>query len=72
VLAILQGNARPGKHEPDASHISEAAETGCGYFITHDKRILDRRGKLRAVLPPSLNIVSLEEFFQIFDRYTAE
>jgi hypothetical protein len=72
VLAILQGNARPGKHAADASHISEAAETGCGYFITHDKRILDKRGDLHAILPPSLNIVSLEEFFGIFDRYAAE
>jgi hypothetical protein len=72
VLAILQGNARRGKHAPDASHISEAAETGCGYFITHDKRILDKRGELYAVLPRSLNIVSLEEFFDIFNRYVAE
>jgi hypothetical protein len=69
VLAILQGNARHGKHAADASHISEAAETGCGYFITHDRRILDKRGELHAVLPPSLNIVSLEEFFEIFDCY---
>jgi hypothetical protein len=69
VLAILQGSARPGKHAADASHLSEAAETGCGYFITHDKRVLNRRGELHAVLPPSLNIVSLDEFFEIFDRY---
>lgn len=69
VLAILQGNARPGKHAADASHLSEAAEIGCGYFITHDKRMLDRRRELHAVLPPSLNIVSLEEFLEIFDRY---
>jgi hypothetical protein len=32
VAAILQGNARPGQHAADASHLSEAAETGCGYF----------------------------------------
>jgi hypothetical protein len=69
VLAILQGNARPGKHAADASHLSEAAETGCGYFVTHDKRMLDRRRELHAVLPPSLNIVSLEEFFEILHRY---
>lgn len=69
VLAILQGNARAGKHAADASHISEAAETGCGYFITHDQRILDKRGELYAVLPPTLNIVSLEEFFCILNRY---
>jgi len=68
VQAILQGNARPGAHAADASHLSEAEETGCGYFITHDKRILNKRDELHAVLPPSLNIVTLEEFFEIFDR----
>jgi hypothetical protein len=72
VLAVLQGNARPGKHAADASHLSEAAETGCGYFITHDYRILDRRKELHAVVPPSLNILSLEDFFEIYDRYAAE
>lgn len=38
VLAILEGNAKPGKHAADASHLSEAAETGCGYFVTQDAR----------------------------------
>ncbi len=46
-------NARPGKHSADASHISEAAETGCAYFITHDKRILKKKRELSEVLPPS-------------------
>jgi len=71
VQAVLQGNARPGKHAADASHLSEAAETGCAYFITHDKRILDKRDDLRNVLPPSLTIVTLAEFFEIFDDYEA-
>lgn len=71
VAAILQGNARPETHAADASHLSEAAEAGCGYFITHDKRILGRRSELAAVLPPSLNIVTLEEFLAIFDDYDA-
>jgi predicted nucleic acid-binding protein len=71
VRAILQGNAKPGAHAADASHLSEAAETGCGYFITHDKRMLKKRTELHAVLPPSLNIVTLEEFLEIFDAYGA-
>jgi hypothetical protein len=54
VAAILQGNAKPETHAADASHPSEAAETGRGYFITHDKRILSRRGELAGALPPSL------------------
>jgi hypothetical protein len=69
VKEILQGNARAGKHDADASHISEAAETGCGYFITHETRILRKRDELERVLPPSLNIVTLAEFFEILDDY---
>jgi len=40
VATILQGNAKPETHAADASHLSEAVETGCGYFITGDGRIL--------------------------------
>jgi hypothetical protein len=72
VAAVLQGNAQPGKHAADAAHLSEAAETGCAYFITHDKRILAKRAELRRVLPPSLAIVTLTEFFDVFDRFEAE
>jgi hypothetical protein len=71
VAEILQGNAQPGTHADDASHLSEAAETGCSYFITHDGRILRKRDELRAVLPPNLWIVSLKEFCEIFDDFIA-
>lgn len=67
VATILQGNAQSGRHAADASHLSEAAETGCGYFITHDRRILDRRAELARILPPSLTIATLVEFFSILD-----
>ena len=72
VAAVLQGNARPAKHAADASHLSETAETGCAYFITHDKRILDKRNELRPVLPPTLEILTLTEFFDVFDHFEAE
>ena len=68
VAVVLQGNAKPGKHAADASHISEAAETGCAYFITEDVRILDKRAELGRVLPPTLKIVTLMEFFEAFRR----
>jgi hypothetical protein len=71
VRSILQGNAISGKHCADASHISEAAETGCSYFITHDKRILNKRLVLASVLLPSMKIVTLTEFFEIYDEYDA-
>jgi hypothetical protein len=69
VEAILRGKAKPGAHAADASHLSEAAETGCTYFITHDKRILGKRDDLVPVLPPTLQIVTLEEFFEVLDAY---
>lgn len=72
IREILQGNARPGKHDADASHLSEAAETGCGYFITHDKRILDKRDELHRALSPSLTVVTLTEFFDTYDRFEAD
>jgi hypothetical protein len=69
VAEILQGNAHPGTHAADASHLSQASETGCSYFITHDRRILRKRDEFRAVLPSNLWIVSLQEFFRIFDDF---
>jgi len=69
VAAILQGNAKPETHAADASHLSEAAETGCAYFVTEDARILRKRAELAGVLPPSLQIVTLEEFLEVYDGY---
>jgi hypothetical protein len=48
----------PGKHPADASHICEAAETDFGFFITEDKRVLEKRVELKPMLPPSLAIVT--------------
>jgi len=51
--------------------LAEAVETGCAFFIARDKRFFRKRNELREVLPPSLNIVTLEEFFEILDDYEA-
>jgi hypothetical protein len=64
----LQGNAQPGKHAADADHLFEATKY-CGYFITHDQRLLDKASKLRSLLPPSLTVVTLAEFLDLFDAY---
>jgi hypothetical protein len=69
VAAILQGHAKPGAPAADASPLSEAAETGCTYFITHDKRMIDKREAFVAELPLTLHIVTLDEFFDLLDRY---
>jgi hypothetical protein len=66
----LQGNARPGKHAADADHLFEA-EKYCAYFITHDRRILDKAGKMRNLLRPPLTVVTLIDFLEIFDDYEA-
>jgi hypothetical protein len=68
VAAALQGAAAPGKHAADAYHLAEAAKYG-GYFITHDKRVLNRSGRLRDILPPTLQVVTLARFLEIFDAY---
>jgi hypothetical protein len=68
IMRVLQGNALPGKHAADADHLFEAAKY-CAYFITHDQRILDRAGKLRGILPPSLTILPLASFLEIFDDF---
>jgi hypothetical protein len=66
----LQGNARPGKHAADACHLAEAAKYG-GYFITEERRILEKSNGLDDLLPPSLRVVTLEHFLEIFDDYEA-
>jgi len=70
IEAELQGNAQPGKHTADADHLFEAGKYG-GYFITYDQRIHEKAARLGNVLSPSLNVVTLERFFEIFDDYEA-
>jgi predicted nucleic acid-binding protein len=65
VRLCLQGNAKPGKHDADASHLSEAAETNCSYFITNDQRMLRKRNDLSRLVPVS--IVNPEELLKIFE-----
>lgn len=65
----LQGNAKPGSHAADAAHLTEAAKYSI-YFITYDDRILKRANGLD-ILPPSLTVVTLDAFFEIFDRYAS-
>jgi hypothetical protein len=66
---MLQGNGKAGKSICDARHLFEAGKYGGGYFVTNDKGILGKRIKLADVLPPSLNIVTLEQLPEIFDDF---
>lgn len=69
VRSIVQGNAKPGKHERDAYHVVESAKYG-RYFITNDQRIL-KKGPELAELLPQLRIVTPTEFLAIFRGYEA-
>ena len=67
--AILQGNAKPGKHAMDAFHLVEAAKWG-SFFVTLDGRIIKKAAEIRAVLP-GLWIVNPVELLAIFDQHGA-
>lgn len=63
---LLQGNARAGKHDADGEHLFEAQKY-CTHFITHDGRIIQRRGEIAKLLGNTLTIFTVEEFFEKFD-----
>lgn len=65
LLILIQGNAKPGKHDRDVFHLFEAEKYGGGYFITKDGRLL-RKGREVEDLLTSLRIVSPSEFMKYF------
>ena len=65
---LLQGNSQSTKHDADAEHLFEASKYGGRFFITHDRRILVRKEKVQSLIGP-IEIVSLEEFILIFDKF---
>lgn len=69
VRAIMRGNALSGQHNSDAFHLVEACKYG-GYFVTLDKRILKKRGEVRAILP-GFWAVRPQELVAIFNQHVA-
>ncbi len=65
IREILQGNAKPGKHDSDAYHVVEASKYG-GYFITNDRRILDKAPEIDRIL--QIMIVTPSEFLHMYRR----
>ena len=61
VRAILRGDGRPGKHDADAAHLSDAAEAGCSVFVTGDGKILRKRDILAQALSSGPEILTLAE-----------
>jgi predicted nucleic acid-binding protein len=48
---LLRGNAAPGRHSADARHLAVACRFGGGFFLTLDKRMLDREADIRLACP---------------------
>lgn len=68
IHTILTGNGRPEKYLQDAEHVFEASKYG-SYFITTDRRILDKSGKISEIVP--LKILLPSEFLRIVEQYNA-
>ncbi len=62
---ILTGNGNPDKFAADATHVFEAGKYG-GYFITADRRILDKREDLQGI--SAALIVLPSEWLKIFNE----
>lgn len=69
VIAVMRGNSPSTQHDADAAIVFDVKKYG-GYLVTEDRRILKLREELQAI--PShapLWIVTLEEFFAIYDKF---
>lgn len=64
----MTGEGNPARYEADAHHIFEAGKYGGGYFVTTDKRILDRKSQLEALSGAS--IVKPTEWLAIYEAQT--
>jgi hypothetical protein len=72
IRVLLRGKAQPGRHDADAEHLFEASKYGGGYFITHDRRMLNKCEELAPLIGPALTILSLEGFLSVYDRFAAQ
>jgi hypothetical protein len=66
ILKILAGDGNPQKMADDAEHVFEASKYS-GYFITTDKRILNKKDELENIC--SAIIVKPSEFLKILAMY---
>jgi len=66
ILKILTGSGNPERMKKDAEHVFEAGKYG-GYFITTDKRILEKKSDLEAIC--SATIVKPSELLDILAMY---
>jgi predicted nucleic acid-binding protein len=50
IRTLIRGNARPGQHDDDAFHLVESAKYGGRYFLTNDRRLLDKAPEIWEML----------------------
>jgi predicted nucleic acid-binding protein len=66
----MQGNAEPGKHVKDASHLADAAAWLAAYFVTCDRRILRKADQIASEL--DVRVVTPSELITIYDAAVAK
>ncbi|HET8801760.1 MAG TPA: hypothetical protein VFN01_11315 [Marinobacter sp.] len=63
---ILTGNGRPDKYLQDAEHVFEASKYG-SYFVTTDRRILDKSKKISEIV--AVKILLPSEYLRLVEQY---
>jgi hypothetical protein len=63
VRALIQGNAKPGRHDKDAFHLVESAKYG-RQFITKDGRLLKKAAEIWQLL--QLRVLKPSEFLAAY------
>lgn len=66
IHTILTGNGRPEKYWQDAEHVFEANKYG-SYFVTTDRRILDKPGNLSNIV--AVKILLPSEFLRLVEQH---
>jgi len=66
IHTILTGNGRPEKYWQDAEHVFEANKYG-SYFVTTDRRILDKSGNLSEIV--AVKILLPSEFLRLVKQH---
>ena len=69
IRAMIQGNAKPGKHTNDAYHLVESAKYGGRHFITNDVRLLRKAPEIWDIL--QLKVLRPTEFLESYRRAKA-
>ena len=62
---VLTGNGRPEKYRKDAEHVFEASKYS-SYFVTTDRRILDKAGQLAEIV--NVKILLPSEFLRLVEQ----